>query len=68
MDAGSHLRGGLSSACPLPVGKEPTKGHAARVPEGLAPLTATSMSPLRTGTWGEAWKEDEAVCFWELSG
>lgn len=38
MDAGSHLRGGLSSACPLPVGKEPTNMHADSVPEGLAPL------------------------------
>lgn len=37
-DAGSHLRGGRSSVCPLPVGKEMTKGFAAGELEDLAPL------------------------------
>lgn len=32
------LGGGFGSACPLAVGKETTKEHAASVPEGLPPL------------------------------
>lgn len=60
VDAGSYFRGGLSLACPLPVGKEILQGLWCQCTKGSDLLTSISMPPLLIGTC-ELW-EDMKLC------